>query len=340
MVHGGKRIPQTARWTWQWSFTTDRGILPSWIVSLAMHGTLLLFVATTLKTCSSSGAASTGEGEFREVGLYLKQSKHVIEPQEFLVQEPMNESLFGNVSENSQQLKVDDAVLDDLLEVPAIENRPLLGAGPAPSSIAPHNVDDVLKSGGTAHPVAALAAGLGETSFFDIKAKGTRFVYVVDRSGSMSNYGAIRVAKAELMGSLESLDGTQQFQIMFYNTIALIMEQRKDKPQLYWASDINRTLARRFIGSVLVDGGTDHMPALRKALRFGPEHIFLLTDADEPQLSAADLDEVKRINGGRSKIHCIEFGKGSEIGVENFLKKLARQSGGKYRYRDVTGFSR
>ena len=93
-------------------------------------------------------------------------------------------------------------------------------------------------------------------------------------------------------------------------------------------------------GGVQPDGGTDHMPALKKALRYQPDHLFFLTDADQPILSARELNEIKTLNAGRTKIHCVEFGKGSELSGDNFLKKLARDNGGTYRYRDVTRFGR
>jgi Ca-activated chloride channel family protein len=181
---------------------------------------------------------------------------------------------------------------------------------------------------------------VGEVPFFGLKETGTRFVYLLDSSGSMMNHNAIRVAKAELMASLQSLDATQQFQIIFYNTSAQSMTQRSDPEKLYWATDINRTIARQFISGIQPDGGTSHVPAIKKALKFNPEVLFFLTDADEPQLSAAEMDEIHKLNRGGTRIHCVEFGKGPDLSVDNFLKKLARQNNGLYQYRDVTKFDR
>ena len=82
------------------------------------------------------------------------------------------------------------------------------------------------------------------------------------------------------------------------------------------------------------------MPALRKAISYHPDHIFFLTDADQPQLSAADLAEIKQLNRGRTSIHAIEFGRDGDLGIDNFLRRLARQNDGTYRYRDVTKFGK
>ncbi|MFP6764402.1 MAG: hypothetical protein VB858_12315, partial [Planctomycetaceae bacterium] len=150
----------------------------------------------------------------------------------------------------------------------------------------------------------------------------------------------LRVAKAELMSSLQSLDSTQQFQIIFYNSSLAEMRLRGQPPAMWWGTDINRTLSYQFIRRITPDGGTDHMPALRKALSYRPEHIFLLTDADQPILSKPNLEEIKQFNKGRSQIHTIEFGEGGFLGIENHLGRLARQNGGTYRYRDVTKFGR
>ncbi len=179
--------------------------------------------------------------------------------------------------------------------------------------------------------------GHGGTRFFQIEAQGHRFVYVVDHSGSMGFDRQLAAAKAELQASLQGLESSHQFQIIFYNDTVHEMHLR-GTPGLNWASDINKTLARQFIHEIQPDGGTSHMTALTKAILYKPENIFFLTDADEPRLSAKDLADIKRINAGKSRIHCIEFGKGGNIGVENFLQRMARENGGSYRYQDITQF--
>jgi len=181
-------------------------------------------------------------------------------------------------------------------------------------------------------------SGGGGTSFFGHKASGTRFVYVLDASGSMYDYNAIAVAKAELLSSLEQLDPTQQFQIIFYNEKCHAMRGGDGKEQLFWGTDTNRTMASQFIRNVQPDGGTRHLEALLAALSYAPEVIFFLTDAGEPILYPGDLEKIKKRNNGRSRIFSIEFGKGANLKTDNFLKKLARDNGGAHAYRDVQEF--
>ena len=126
-----------------------------------------------------------------------------------------------------------------------------------------------------------MLAGLkqGETRFLGIRDSGTRFVYVLDRSGSMDQEHALEVAKAELVTSLQHLDDTQQFQVIFYNTSHRLLTLG-GRNTLHRATDINKTLARQQIARVTPDGGTFHYPALAKALSLEPEVIYFLTDAD------------------------------------------------------------
>ena len=107
----------------------------------------------------------------------------------------------------------------------------------------------------------------------------------------------------------------------------------------YWSTSINKTLARNSINSIGPGTGTHHLTAVQTALSLKPEVLFFLTDADAPILRAADLNEIRKKNRGRTRIHCIEFGTGPFI-VDSFLKRLAAQNGGTYRYRDVKKFSR
>lgn len=317
-------------------------VVPSWLVSIVAHIVLFFVMAMILRGCSSSGTVGpkVGEGTFREIGLHVPRDvvekpadQNAADPSDALTRD-------DGTPQPEKSLVVDDKSINDLLSVPTNSSLPVLGPGPAASLKSPTDAKELIKSSGRRPTGGEETSGLGQTTFFDIEAKGIRFVYVLDRSGSMFDHGAIRVAKEELVVSLAALEQTQQFQVLFYNQGLLELTGNGDRPQMQWATDINRTLARQFISSVQPDGGTDHMPALKKALRYQPEHLFFLTDADQPILSARELNEIKTANNGRTAIHCVEFGKGPEISSDNFLKKLARENGGTYRYRDVTKFGR
>lgn len=314
-------------------------VVPSWLASIVTHVILFFVMAIVLRGCASTGAIGpkVGEGVFREVGLHVERDlEKTREPN---AEANPHEAMLRDEGRPQPEKSIlgEETSINDLLSVPADSALPLLGPGPAASLRGSTDAKELIRSSGRRNAGGDEASGLGETSFFDIAAKGARFVYVLDRSGSMYDHGAIRVAKEELVASIAALEQTQQFQVLFYNQ-KLTELSTGDRPQMQWATDINRTLARQFISGVAPDGGTDHMPALKKALRYQPDHLFFLTDADQPILSARELNEIKTLNAGRTKIHCVEFGKGPGLSGDNFLKKLARDNDGTYRYRDVTRF--
>lgn len=315
-------------------------MLPSWLLSVVFHAMLVVVFMATLKSCHPTDAG-TGEEGYRQVGIYMKEPTETAErdPAEQQPELATQSTFAGSeFTPNETALSEKPPVATAL---PQPMERPVIGPGVALPSAGLSDPEAVLKAEGIGKLRSPAALSQGETAFFGVKDNGTRFVYVVDCSGSMYENNALGVAKAEVIASLESLDATQQFQIIFYNNRPRLMSLRGDeKPQLYWATDVNRTLARGFIAGIEADSGTDHMPALIQAFRFNPEVIYFLTDAQEPQLRAPDLAEISRRNQGRSRVHCIEFGKGPEISADNFLKRLARQTGGSYGYRDITRFRR
>lgn len=317
--------------------------LPSWLVSLTLHVCVLLLFGSNLRSCGHPLPGSP-EGDFREVGIYVKQAEQLNEPTEQPEQaenSPTEPTVSNNTAELSQPEQLEETPPAPL-STPSVE-KPVIGGGAPPPSDVPADVRNLPKPGGVYRPSQLANLGAQEAEFFGIRTKGTRVVYALDASGSMANYNAIRVAKAELMASLQRLEETQKFQVIFYNQTPRVMTlQGRSDQDLYWANDINRTLARQFISGIQADSGTRHMLALKQALRLNPDIIFFLTDADEPQLTARELHEIQTLNDGRAQIHCVEFGQGRQLAgrVANFLEKLARQNGGRYQYRDVTQFDR
>jgi hypothetical protein len=273
-----------------------------------------------------------------------------------------------------------EEMVRDVLEQPPVDLTLPTGTSPtyvgigSPPSLASATVAGILSpsSGGRGRggPGAGLAGaggtgtggsgggnggghGSGEgrgTSLFGAGDTGQKFVYVIDRSFSMDSSGAgpapLSVAKDELTASLQRLDEFQQFQVIFYNSDGQVVLDSSTGPDDYfWGTDTQRLSAVRQFRLVQPSGGTDHVPALERALRFEPDVVFFLTDGQEPQVTAAELQHIRRLNR-RARIHCIEFGEGTRItgpgGIDpgNWLQKLALENGGQYVYRDVRRFGR
>jgi hypothetical protein len=338
------------RWTppkLSYQATPDQPTVPSWIVSICLHGTLMFCFAAGLQSCER-GQSGASDENFRDVGIYVKNAAEQLENNvaEESTKPPAPELSPANTETMPTEAELAEAAAEslnslpsDLVNLPELDTRSVIGAGQSFSMPAPATAANVLESTDGA-PIATSTQSTkhGETSFFDIKASGTRFVYVVDYSSSMGFYKQLLVAKGEVVASLQSLDSTQQFQVIFYNTRYSEMSLSNLAPSLWWATDIRKNQARQYLSSIGPEGGTAHMPALKRALSYNAENIFLLTDAEQPVMSAAELNEIKQINRGRTAIHTVEFGRGGNLDVDNFLKKLARENGGSYRYRDVTKF--
>ena len=172
-----------------------------------------------------------------------------------------------------------------------------------------------------------------QVSVFGAKAEGSKFVYVLDRSGSTGGK-LIAAAKAEILASIEKIDDVHQFQLVVYN------EQPKafnpaGSGGLAFGTDANRAEVKKFLAGVAADGGTDHEAALSMAIRMRPDVIFLMTDGDKPKLTPRQLERIDRLGPG-IVIHTIQFGEGPQTADGNgFMMKLAKQSGGAYTYVDT-----
>jgi hypothetical protein len=181
-------------------------------------------------------------------------------------------------------------------------------------------------------------ASQARVSVFGVTGVGTKFVYLFDRSASMEG-APLAAAKRQLLASLESLENIHQFQIIFFNSqlhpIDLVGNGR-----MAFATDQNKRLAKNVVGGVTADGGTERYLALKKAISYGPDVIFFLTDADDEML-ASELAEVEQANGRIGATICvIEFGRAAGPHRENTLTRLAQQSGGQYGYVSTTALAK
>jgi len=312
----------------RWStIVRDRTAAPSWLASLVLHMLLLIILGLTLRMAPRQGASAERTAE---VGIALKRQDG--DREHFESQDNSGEGT--NVTAASaagaglEQLLNDTAEVDPTSVLPSIEG--VIGAGPE---------GGVPNAGeATAGPRGRTGPGSGgQTSLFGIPGEGFKFVYVFDRSGSMGGTGrnALSAAKTELVASLQSLDTNHQFQIIFYNEYPAIFNPSGQPGKLAFGTERNKTLARKFIGSITADGATRHEDALLLAIKLQPDVIFFLTDADQPKLSPRQLDKIRRRATGIT-INTVEFGFGPQSDANNFLVRLARQNGGQHVYVDIS----
>ena len=301
--------------------------VPAWSVSLALHFVLFAIVAYSLRFAPRG--ARTDQPD-RTVGVALVREAAAGE-REYLTTEEAQD-----VSQSARQtaammetLPADDQLQVDLSSVLPSNDA---GAGSAESLLLPPSGQTSLTRGGQ----------IGEgnkvrTTVFGLSGSGDRFVYVFDRSGSMAGFGGrpLAAAKRELSASLDDLSDTSQFQIIFYNEDPHVFRSGPGRPRLVFGTEDKRRAAKRFVKAINANGSTRHLQPLRMALGMKPDVVFFLTDADEPQLTSDQLNQIQRWNYGTA-INSIEFGFGPQRRTDNFLMRLARQNGGEHVYVDVS----
>ena len=170
------------------------------------------------------------------------------------------------------------------------------------------------------------------TKLYGIEAEGAKFVYVFDRSASMSiaRGKPLAAAKRELIASLTPLERVHQFYLLFYNQETRAFQPGADSGKLIFATDVNKTAAERFINGIQPEGATDHYAAMSLALRMRPDVIFLLTDGDaKDDLSEEELAKLSKHNAAATKIHVIQFTADLPTGAN--LKTLAKDNGGEFK---------
>ena len=118
--------------------------------------------------------------------------------------------------------------------------------------------------------VAVLAAALDLALSFSARDHAHSFAYVIDCSGSMATRNSLEVAKREMLASISQLPPDAQFAVIFYNLQARMLTDPLGKRGLMAATAPNKARVQTQLATIAPDGGTDHMTALRTALRSNP----------------------------------------------------------------------
>ncbi len=311
---------------------TARRPLPAWLMSVLLHAVVLLVFGLTIRVATPSGARVEPD---RAGGIVLVQRS-----------EGRRDYFDGRTEDAARQASPDSsapataaAVLPSAAELPfdldgvLPPSGSLTGAGDV-GGILP-DAGDLTVGAGPSKQIG----GAAQTQVFGVQGTGHEFVYVFDRSGSMSGFGGrpLRASKRELIASLQDLGKLHQFQIIFYNQTPKIFNPTGGTPQMFWGSEPNKQMAEQFVKGIVADGSTRHMSALSMALKMRPDVIFFLTDAEDPQMTEEELAQVGRLNRGRETvINAIQFGFGPYDGEDNFLKRLARENRGQWAYQDIS----
>jgi hypothetical protein len=349
--------------------------VPSWMLSLVLHGALIVVLATMLAG-RTGGIVGDPNGDFRRIGIYVGHSggdgkgDGAGDDTTSGIEQHAATQKSAELPPPAPVIKPEKPAVAATPEIkepstPASKPQPIIGPAliadaPTRSAVPPqtetadgasdHTNNSTARSTGKWDGLVYETRGggsgrgngrgsYGNAPFFGIWDAGARFIYVIDCSGSMFSYHSMDAAKNELLSSLSNLRRSQQFQIVFYNLDQKWMKApgRSDF-QYFPASESYRRLAAQFVAGVQPESGTQHLPALQLALRLHPDVIFFLTDAGEPAMKPEEMEEIKTLNAGRTRIHCVQFGMHDDAAAE-FLRKLAAQNNGDFAYQNVKRFA-
>jgi uncharacterized protein with von Willebrand factor type A (vWA) domain len=137
-------------------------------------------------------------------------------------------------------------------------------------------------------------------SFFGTLSKGDRFVFVIDKSGSMLRGNKFIKAKSELIRTLRALPESARFMIYFFDGGSEAMPVNK----MMAAVPKNIQWAEKWVNSRQCGrGGTNPTQSLRSTFNLKPDTIWLLTDgkffdnqAVVMQIKQANLKKKIRVN--------------------------------------------
>lgn len=182
------------------------------------------------------------------------------------------------------------------------------------------------------------SGGPFKAGFFGQGGNAKRIAYVVDASGSLLD--TLPFVILELKSSISKLSEAQSFTIIFF-TAAKPLEAYR--PGLKPATSENKAGVLKWLeeGHVVAHGQSSPIEAVKRALGYKPDLVFLLSDNITGQgrfeLSQSQLlAEVKKSNKGKTKINTIQFlypdPLGKIKGMRPTLEMISLNSGGLYKF--------
>lgn len=288
-----------------------RAFVVGLLISVLIH---LAGLVVSSKIWFRSGAPGAGGGNGGEVQLAV-----------------MTEGELNNAMEAALEAGAVGGAPDQLPD-PTV-NEPLAALSTMDPSVSGGGLGEV-GSGIGAGDIGSASAGLGAggagggggASFFGVEAKGERFAYIVDVSGSMEVFGKIQSLRVELAASVGGMLETSRFAVLTFSTDSAPLGGRKGWTE---ANENGKRWAKRAIAALQPQGGTEPLPAFREVfeLRPRPDAIYFMTDGE---FSEEVVEAVALLNRNtKIPVHCICFVSRES---ETQMKKIATQSGGSFTF--------
>jgi hypothetical protein len=292
--HEGSAAPQL----------TGREILATWISSVIVH--LALFVTMFMVPWLTQAASRPPDlpepnvqlvGDVAPVSFSPSQvpdlsQDQTVSPQEEIRFDPKE---FEGVSDAATKVKPDLAVI---------------GIGTGGGDFSKFG----LSVGGGRGP---RFFGLGENA-----TGARRIVYVVDRSGSMTD--TFDFVRQELKRSISALRRSQKFHVIFFSA-GKPVENPPKRPVS--AIRAQKEQFFDFLDSVYTGGRTDPTPAMIRAFDCEPDLIYFLTDGEFDRALIGRLDKINRDR----KVRIFAIAYFNREGAD-LLRTIAREHRGEFKF--------
>lgn len=292
--------------------------LPAWLVSVIVHMVALLVLAL----CTFSNPSERDE-------VFVSGSQ--VEPMEELFEELAELEI-----ESPQELRETKewSLAMEVIDLGEIA----FGDLTAPTEIeTADSIGDIAFNVTTVDEIGALFGKDGQgmsdisdglaaaASFFGARARGRRFVFVVDNSNSMTR-GRFETALDELMRTVEVMSPKQQFYVIFFSDTAYRMFHPEPAPRLVSATDSNKEKLRSWLYTVELCLHTRGQQAIATALSLKPDAIYVLGDG---AFTDKTLGTLTAPHNRTIPIHTV----GMEVdpGGERQLRLIAQANNGTYR---------
>jgi hypothetical protein len=170
--------------------------------------------------------------------------------------------------------------------------------------------------------------------------ESARYVFIIDKSGSMREEGRFDSAQMALIETVNKLNTDVSFYIIFFNTQAEGMPEPPTVPlspnpgiakNLVPATPLNKIYYSDWVDNRKINGGTDPSTALQAAFQMNPDTIWLLTDGKIP---ARIVNGIAQLNAAREKpvrVNTIGLGRSKDIS-ERYLLQIAVDNEGVYTF--------
>ena len=149
-------------------------------------------------------------------------------------------------------------------------------------------INAIFSEDGSAMESLSDKVGKMTASFFGSKAKGRRFVFVVDNSNSMQR-GRFHTAVNELVKTVEQMEADQYFYVIFFSDTAYPLFWPSPVSQLVPATRKNKERLQQWLYTVELCLQTRGSEAMQLALSLRPDAIYVLGDGAFTDKTAQQL---------------------------------------------------